>query len=84
MEFSIELMPGVAPTSKASYRMSTPDLVELKLQIKKIPEKRYIRPSVSPLVAPILFVKKKDPTLRLCINYRQLKKVTIKISFVAV
>jgi len=58
--------------------MSTPQLVELKLQLKEMLDKGYIRPSVSPWGAPVLFVKKKDGTLRLCIAYRQLNKVTIK------
>jgi hypothetical protein len=57
--------------------MSTPEVVELKLQLKKMMDKGYIRPSVSPWGAPALFVKKKDDTLRLCIDYRQLNKTTI-------
>jgi len=69
---------GATPTSKAPYRMSTPELIELKLQLKEILDKGCIRPSVSPWGAPILFVKKKDDTLRLCIDYRKLNKVTIK------
>ena len=78
MEFSIELVPGVAPTSKASYTMSTPKLVGLKLQLKETLEKGYIRSSVSPWGAPMLSLKKNDFTLRLCIHYGQLNKVTIK------
>jgi hypothetical protein len=78
IDFSIELAPGVVPVSKTLYRMSTPELVELKLQLKEMMDKGYIRPSVSPWEAPVLFVKKKDGTLRLCIDYRQLNKVTIK------
>ena len=58
--------------------MSTPELVELELQLKEMMDKGYIWPSVSPWGAPVLFVKNKDSTLRLCIDYRKLNKVTIK------
>jgi hypothetical protein len=78
IDFSIELAPGVVPVYRTPYRMSTLELVELKLQLKEMMDKGYIRPSVSPWGAPVLFVKKKDSTLRLCIDYRQLNKVTIK------
>lgn len=78
VEYSIDLIPGVEPASKASYRMSTPKLVELKLQLKEMLDKGYIRPSVSSWGAPLLFVKKKNNTLRLCIDYMQLNKVKIK------
>jgi hypothetical protein len=78
IDFSIELAPGVVPMSRTPYRMSTPELVELKLQLREMMAKGYIRPSVSPWGAPVLFVKKKDDTLRLCVDYRQLNKVTIK------
>ena len=71
-------MPGVAPVSNTPYRMSTPELKELQMKIEEILKKGYIRPSVSPWVAPILFMKKKDGTLRLCIDFRQLNKVTVK------
>lgn len=71
-------MLGAAPTSKEPYRMSTHELVELKLQLKGILDKGYIRPSVSAWGTPPLFVKKKYGTLRLCIGYRQLNKVNIK------
>jgi hypothetical protein len=64
--------------SRTPYKMSTPDPIELKLQLKEMMDKGYIQPSVSPWGAPVLFVKKKDDTLRLCIDYRQLNKVTIK------
>jgi hypothetical protein len=64
--------------SRTPYTMSTPKLVELKLQLKEMWDKGYIQPSVSPWGAPTLFVKKKYGTLILCIDYRQLNKMTIK------
>jgi hypothetical protein len=78
IDFLIELSPGVVPVSRTPYQMNTPKLVELKLQLREMMDKGYIQPSVSPWGAPVLFVKKKDSTLRLCIDYRQLNKVTIK------
>ena len=78
IDFTIDLVPGETPISKAPYRMSTPELVELKMQLHELMDKRYTRPSVSPWGALVLFVKKKDGTLRLCIDYMQLNKVTIK------
>jgi hypothetical protein len=78
IDFSINLLPGSAPISKSPYRMSFPELTELKIQLQELLDKEYIRPSVSPWGAPILFVKTNDKTLRLCIDYRQLNKMTIK------
>ena len=70
INFSINLMPGVAPVSKAPYRMSTPELKEFQLQLEELLKKGYICPSVSPWGAPFFFMKKKDGTLRLCIDFR--------------
>jgi len=78
IEFSIDLMPGVGPISIAPYRMSPSELVELKKQLEELLEKQFIRPSVSPWGAPVLLVKKKDGSFRLCVDYRQLNKFTIK------
>ncbi|KAH9295731.1 hypothetical protein KI387_039319, partial [Taxus chinensis] len=69
---------GTKPISKAPYRMTTTELVELKAQLQELLCKGLIRPSVSPWGAPVIFVKKKDGTLRLCIDYRMLNKATVK------
>jgi hypothetical protein len=74
----INLMPGAAQLSKTPYRMSTPELKELQMQLEELLKKGYISPSVSPWGAPVLFVNKKYGTLRLCIDFRQLNKVTMK------
>jgi hypothetical protein len=78
VEFAIELLPRTAPIFKRAYRVSRPELVELKKQIDELSEKGYIKPSTSPWAAPVLFVKKKDGTRRMCIDYRALNEVTIK------
>ena len=78
IDFTIELVPGAALVSNTPYRMSAPEILELKMQLQELLEKNYIRPNVSPWGAPIMFVKKKYGTLRLCIDYRQLNKVTVK------
>ena len=78
LDFMIELIPRVVPDSKDPYRMNILELNELKLQLQELIDKNYVRPSVSPLGAPILFIKKKDGTLRLCIYYHQLNQMTIK------
>ena len=76
--FSIDLVLVAVPTSKVPYGMSTLELVELKVQLKEMLDKGYIKLGVSPWGAPTLFVKNNDGTLRLCIDYRQLNKMTIK------
>ena len=78
IEFVIDLIPGTAPISKAPYRMAPSELKELKVQLQELLDKGFIRPSFSPWGAPVLFVKKKDGTMWLCIDYRELNKVTIK------
>nr|GEU91160.1 putative reverse transcriptase domain-containing protein [Tanacetum cinerariifolium] len=78
VEFNIELIPGAEPISKAPYRMAPVELKELKDQLQELLERGFIRPSVSPWGAPVLFVKKKDGSMRLCINYCELNKITIR------
>jgi hypothetical protein len=77
VEFAIEHITGTTPISKRAYRVSGPELVELKKQIYELLEKGYIRPSTSPWAAPVLFVEK-DDTKWMCIDYRALNEVTIK------
>ena len=78
VEFSIDLCPDVVPHSKAPYQMSPVELLELKKQVQELLEQGFIRLSVSPWGAPVLFVKKKDGSLRMCIDYRMLNSVTVK------
>jgi hypothetical protein len=78
IEFAIDLVPGTAPISKRPYRMAPQELVELKKQLDDLKQKGFIRESVSPWGAPILFSEKKDGGLRLCTDYRDLNNVTIK------
>ena len=78
IEFVIDVVPGATPASITPYRMAPLELKELKLKLQELLENGFIRPSVSPWGIPMLFVKKKDDTLRLCIDYRQLNKLTVK------
>ncbi|KAG8483030.1 hypothetical protein CXB51_021959 [Gossypium anomalum] len=78
VEFGIELVPGTTPISIAPYRMEPTELKELKTQLQELMDKGFTRPSFSHWGAPVLFVEKKDGTMRFCIDYRQLNKVTIK------
>ncbi|KAL0536174.1 hypothetical protein IC582_025113 [Cucumis melo] len=78
VEFAIELESGTVPISRAPYRMAPAELKELKVQLQKLLDKGFIRPSVSPWGAPVLFVKKKDGSMRLCVDYRELNKLRIK------
>jgi hypothetical protein len=78
IEFVIDLKPGTAPIYKILFRMTTPELAELKEHIKEVLEKGFICPSSSPWGVPVIFVSKKDGTRRLCVDYRALNEVTIK------
>jgi len=78
VKFSIDLVHGTKPASMTPYRMSASELAKLKKQLEDLLEKKFVRPSVSPWGAPVLLVKKKDGSMRLCIDYRQLNNVTIK------
>jgi len=78
VDFSIDLISGAGPVSMAPYRMAPAELAELKKQIEDLLEKKFIRSSASPWGAPVLLVKKKDGSSRLCVDYRQLNKLTIK------
>jgi hypothetical protein len=78
LEFTIDLKPRTKPIARAPYRMSTLELQELKMQLKELLDMGLICPSVSPWGAPVIFIRKKDRSWRLCIDYRQLNKATIK------
>ena len=78
MDFTIDLIPGAGLVSMAPYQMAPAELSELKKQIEDLLEKKFIRPSASPWGMPVLLVKKKDGSSRLCVDYRQLNKLTIK------
>ncbi|GJX57432.1 putative nucleotidyltransferase, ribonuclease H [Tanacetum coccineum] len=78
VEFHIELIPGAAPVARAPYRLAPAEMKELAEQLKELSDKGFIRPSSSPWGAPILFVKKKDGSFRMCIDYRELNKLTVK------
>ncbi len=78
VDHAIEVMPGVALPAKAPYRMNHEELREFKVQFEELLAKGYIKPSKSPYGAPVLFVHKKDGTLRMCVDYRALNKVTVK------
>jgi hypothetical protein len=78
IEFIIELQPGTAPISKRPYRMPPNELAELKIQLQDLLDKGFIRPSASPWGCLVLFVKKKDNSLRLCVDYLPLNAITIK------
>jgi len=77
----IELEPGAQPPSKRPYRLNPLELDELKKQLEELTSRGYIQPSTSPYGAPVIFVKKKDGSMRLCVDYRALNAVTVKNSY---
>nr|GFC38765.1 putative reverse transcriptase domain-containing protein [Tanacetum cinerariifolium] len=78
VEFQIDLVPGAAPVARAPYRLAPSEMKELVEQLKELSDKGFIRPSSSPWGAPVLFVKKKDGSFWMCIDYRELNKLTVK------
>ncbi|GJT24015.1 putative reverse transcriptase domain-containing protein [Tanacetum coccineum] len=78
VEFQIDLIPGAAPVARTPYRLAPSEMQELSNQLQELADRGFIRPSTSPWGAPILFVKKKDGSFRMCIDYRELNKLTIK------
>ncbi|GJY76558.1 putative reverse transcriptase domain-containing protein [Tanacetum coccineum] len=78
VEFQIDLVPGAAPVARAPYRLAPSEMKELLEQLKELSDKGFIRPSSSPWGAPVLFVKKKDGSFRMCIDYQELNKLTVK------
>nr|GFA90226.1 putative reverse transcriptase domain-containing protein [Tanacetum cinerariifolium] len=78
VEFQIDLLPGAAPVAQAPYRLAPSEMKELSDQLQELSDNGFIRPSSSPWGAPVLFVKKKDGSFRMCIDYRELNKLTVK------
>ncbi|GKB69962.1 putative reverse transcriptase domain-containing protein [Tanacetum coccineum] len=78
VKFQIDLVPGAAPVARAPYRLAPSELQELSTQLQELSDKGFIRPSSSPWGAPVLFVKKKDGSFWMCIDYRKLNKLTVK------
>nr|GEY63588.1 putative reverse transcriptase domain-containing protein [Tanacetum cinerariifolium] len=78
VEFQIDLVPGATPVARAPYRLAPSEMKELADKLQELTNKGFIRPSSSPWGAPILFVKKKDESFRMCIDYQELNKLTVK------
>ncbi|GJV61173.1 putative reverse transcriptase domain-containing protein [Tanacetum coccineum] len=78
VEFRINLVPGATPVARASYRLASSEMKELAEQLQELADKGFIRPSSLPCGALVLFVKKKDGSFRMCIDYRELNKLTVK------
>ncbi|GJS69966.1 putative reverse transcriptase domain-containing protein [Tanacetum coccineum] len=84
VEFQIDLIPGAAPIARAPYRLVPSEMKELSEQLKELSDKSFIRPSSSPWGAPVLFVKKKDGSFWMCIDYQELNKPTNKLRSITV
>ncbi|GJT71507.1 putative reverse transcriptase domain-containing protein [Tanacetum coccineum] len=78
VEFQIDLIPGAAPVARSPYRLAPSEMQELSNQLQELADRSFIRPSTSPWGAPVLFIKKKVESFRMCIDYRELNKLTIK------
>ncbi|GJZ34303.1 putative reverse transcriptase domain-containing protein [Tanacetum coccineum] len=78
VEFQINLIPGATPVARAPYRLAPSEMQELSNQLQELADRGFIRPSTSPWGAPVLFVKKKDGSFRMCIDYQELNKLTVK------
>nr|GFD08739.1 putative reverse transcriptase domain-containing protein [Tanacetum cinerariifolium] len=78
VEFQVDLVPGAAPVARAPYRLAPAEMQELSTQLQELSDRGFIRPSSSPWGAPVLFVKKKDGSFWMCIDYRELNKLTVK------
>ncbi|GKC13460.1 hypothetical protein Tco_1010242 [Tanacetum coccineum] len=78
VEFQIDLVPGAAPVARAPYREAPSEMKELAEKLQELSDKGFVRPSSSPWGAPVLFVKKKDGSFCMCIDYRELNKLTVK------
>ncbi|GKE80237.1 hypothetical protein Tco_1550237 [Tanacetum coccineum] len=80
VEFQIDLIPRAAPVARAPYRLAPSKMQELSNQLQELSYRGFIQPSTSPWGAPVLFVKKKDGSFRMCIGYRELNKLTVWLS----
>ncbi|KAK8931429.1 hypothetical protein KSP39_PZI016937 [Platanthera zijinensis] len=80
-DFKIHLLPGARPVSRSPYRMAPKELTEFRVQLQELVDSGFVRPSSSPWGAPVLFVKKKDGSLRLCIDYQELNRLTVKNTY---
>ncbi|GKG00984.1 putative reverse transcriptase domain-containing protein, partial [Tanacetum coccineum] len=78
VEFQINLIPGATPIARSPYRLAPSEMQELSNQLQELADQGFIQPSTSPWRAPVLFVKKKDRSFRMCIDYRELNKLTVK------